>query len=132
MSTQNKLGGQPALMRRRSQRAILSLPINVRSVDGNSGKPAIEESTQTLVVNEHGALIPITAKIENGQALHLTNRTTGEGLNCHVRYIGAISGGKTQVGVEFDEPAPNFWRIAFPPENWTSPEPEPVVQKGKK
>jgi hypothetical protein len=27
--------------------------------------------------------------------------------------------GKTEVAVEFLRPAPEFWRIAFPPDDWT-------------
>jgi hypothetical protein len=25
---------------------------------------------------------------------------------------------KTEVGLEFSEPVPRFWRITFPPEDW--------------
>jgi hypothetical protein len=28
------------------------------------------------------------------------------------------------VGIEFDEPAPRFWRVAFPPEDWSPHSPE--------
>jgi hypothetical protein len=26
----------------------------------------------------------------------------------------------TEVGIEFIEPAPRFWRVSFPPAGWTS------------
>jgi len=117
--------------RRRSQRAILSLPITVRS-EGGPPDAAFEESTQTLVVNAHGALIAIAGKVEKGQKLRLTNRTTQEQVLCCVIYVGPVSGGKVQVGIEFDEISPNFWRMTFPQDDWTAPEPEPAVNKGAK
>jgi hypothetical protein len=117
--------------RRRSQRAILSLPITVRTV---GGPPAavFEESTQTLVVNAHGALIAIAGKVEKGQKLRLTNRTTQQQLPCRVMYVGPVSGGKAQVGIEFDESSPDFWRMTFPPDDWTAPEQGPAASQGKK
>ena len=115
--------------RRRSQRVILSLPITVRTEGGPRDK-SFEEATQTLVVNAHGALVEIAGKVAKGQTLRLTNRSTQEEQLCHVVYVGAVPGDKAQVGVEFDKPCPAFWRIAFPPEDWTAPEPEPASQKG--
>jgi hypothetical protein len=26
--------------------------------------------------------------------------------------------GPTEVGIEFQQPAPDFWRVAFPPPDW--------------
>ena len=117
--------------RRRSQRAILKLPVTIRT-EGGPPETLFEEATQTLVVNVHGALLAIAGRVHVGQMLCLTNRTTHEERFCHVKYLGPISGGKAQVGVEFDKPSPDFWRIAFPPENWTAPEPEPATSKGTK
>jgi hypothetical protein len=37
---------------------------------------------------------------------------------------GSKSDGKTEVGIEFLEPAPRFWHIAFPPEDWNLNSPE--------
>jgi hypothetical protein len=39
---------------------------------------------------------------------------------CKVVYLGSTESGKVQVGVEFLQPAPQFWRIVFPPEDWAS------------
>jgi hypothetical protein len=122
--------GPPDMNRRRSQRVILSLPVTIRADAGSQGPP-FQEATQTLVLNAHGALIGLAGKVEKGQKLWLTNSRTHEELLCHVMYVGPVSGDKAQVGVEFNKPAPDFWRIAFPPENWTAPEPEPVVRKTK-
>lgn len=105
--------------RRRSQRVILSLPITVR-VEDTAGGGSFEEVTTTLVVNAHGALIALAAKVEKGQTLRLTNRSTREHQLCHVVYVGKPVGGKTEVGIEFKDPAPEFWHIVFPPEDWAS------------
>jgi hypothetical protein len=131
MSTLNPAKVSSENRRRRSQRAILKLPVMVRS-GGSPPSAAFEEATQTLVVNAHGALIAIAGKVEKGQELRLTNHRTREELQCHVVYVGPVSGGKTQVGVEFDKPSPDFWRMTFPPDDWTASEPEPAVSKGTK
>ena len=131
MPTWNPSKGAPESNRRRSQRVILSIPVTVRS-EGLPKEASFEETTQTLIVNAHGSLIAIAAKVEKAQTLRLTNRATREELLCHVVHVGPVSGGKAQVGVEFKSPSPDFWRIAFPPEDWTAPEPEPAVRKIKK
>jgi PilZ domain len=130
MSTLNPNKGGPESNRRRSQRVILTLPVTVRTEDGFRGS-SFEEATRTLIVNAHGALIAIAGKVEKGQTLRLNNRATGEEQLCHVVHVGPVSSGKAQVGVEFKTPAPAFWRIAFPPEDWTAPEQEPAARKGK-
>jgi hypothetical protein len=33
---------------------------------------------------------------------------------CKVTYLGSVAEGRTQVGIEFREPAPEFWHIQFP------------------
>jgi len=79
------------------------------------------------VVNAHGALITLLAKVAQGQQLELTSPTNPEKQTCKVVYIGPAVQGQTQVGIEFLQPAPHFWHVAFPPENWT-----PVADEGDK
>jgi hypothetical protein len=107
--------------RRRSQRVMLNVPISVRT-QGTGPSNTFQEDTTTLVVNAHGALIALAGKVEKGQVLRLTNRATREEQNCRVVYSGPIADGKAQVGIEFLQPSPDFWRIAFPPEDWAVPE----------
>lgn len=113
--------GGPEAIRRRSQRVILSLPVTVRTEDGLKDL-SFEEETRTLVVNLHGALIVLAGKVERGQRLRLTNRATQAEQVCRVANLGAKSGDKSQVGVEFLTPSPDFWRISFPPQDWAVPE----------
>jgi hypothetical protein len=32
--------------------------------------------------------------------------------------------GKSEIGLEFSEPRPAFWRVAFPPEDWSLKHPD--------
>jgi hypothetical protein len=112
----------PDSNRRRSQRVILSVPV---SVSGQGAKGQFTEDTKTMVVNAHGALITLVGKVSQGQHLELKSVSNPEPQTCKVVYIGPTVQGQTQVGVEFTKPAPHFWHVAFPPENWT-----PVADEG--
>ena len=102
---------------RRSQRILLNVGIIVEGLLQN-GKPFSERST-TLIVNAHGALIRLHAPVLAGQPVSLTNVKSGEKCGCKV--VGVTSGqnGEPAVGIEFAEPYPRFWRVAFPPEDWS-------------
>jgi hypothetical protein len=113
--------------RRRSQRVMLSVAITVRS----DAADAFEEQTQTLIVNAHGALIALGAKVKNGQTLWIKNQSTHEEQACKVVFLGQPSEVKTQVGIEFTARCPGFWRIAFPPEDWNVPERSPAIPTKK-
>jgi len=106
--------------RRRSMRVLLSVPVILSGKTAND--QAFTEETRTLVVNAHGALITLAARVASGQTVMVSNRTTKESAECRVVYLGNAQGGKTQVGIEFAKPSPKFWRIDFPPEDWVVPE----------
>jgi hypothetical protein len=131
MANWNPTSGGPETSRRRSQRVVVSVAITVFS-QGVSREPSFEEQTHTLVVNAHGSLIALTAKVEKGQTLRILNRATHEEQLCKVMYVGPVADHKAQVGVEFTTPSPNFWRIAFPPEDWVTPAPDPPYVAAKK
>lgn len=116
----NSSAGGPESSRRRSQRVILSVAVTVSGQTG-AAKTTFSEDTKTLVVNVHGALVTLAAKVEKGGTVLLTNRATHETQPCKVMYLGPMSEGKTQVGLEFVQPAPEFWHIAFPQEHWNAP-----------
>jgi hypothetical protein len=120
------LGG-PESNRRRSQRVMLSVAITVWS----DGPDAFEEETKTLIVNAHGALIALGAKIKNDQTLWIRNQATHEEQACKVVFLEQAAQGKNQVGIEFTARCPGFWRIAFPPEDWNVPERTPVTSTKK-
>jgi hypothetical protein len=120
-------GGESS--RRRSQRVIVSVPVTVSSEGGKDA--AFKEDTQTLVVNAHGAMVALAAKVVKGQTLRLMNRATQQDVTCKVVYIGPATGGKIQIGIDFTSSSPDFWRIAFPPEDWVLPDPLPAAVKKK-
>jgi PilZ domain len=106
--------------RRRSMRVLLSVPIHVSGKTKDDQK--FEEETRTLVVNAHGALISLAARVVAGQQIHVHNRATRRSMDCRVVYVGNPAAGKMQMGVEFVEPCPWFWQIDFPPDDWVVPE----------
>jgi hypothetical protein len=126
MASGNPIQGGPESSRRRSQRVILTLPVSVRTEDAPKSA-SFEETTRTLVVNAHGALIALAGKVKKGQKLRLTNVSTHAEELCKVVYLGGATDDKIQVGVEFLKPSPDFWHIAFPPEDWIVPKPEPAT-----
>lgn len=101
--------------RRRTQRVRIAMSVLVRAKSGNK---AFEEETQTISVNAHGCVMRLAARVERGQEISLVNSKTAEELPCTVIFIGQQDRGKTEIGVEFAEPSPLFWRIAFPPVDW--------------
>jgi len=106
--------------RRRSMRVLLSVPIHVSGKDRDNEQ--FDEETRTLVVNAHGALISLAAKVIAGQQITVDNKATRKTMNCRVVYLGNPAAGKIQMGVEFTEPCPSFWQIDFPPDDWVVPE----------
>jgi hypothetical protein len=116
----DKQGLQLDTGRRRSMRVLLSVPIFVTGQTREGEK--FEEQTRTLVVNAHGALISLAARVTAEQRIRVSNRATRKSMDCRVVYVGNRAAGKMQMGVEFTEPCPSFWQIDFPPDDWVVPE----------
>ena len=108
-------GGDSSADRRRTHRIQISMPVIVR---GGSGAHAFEEKTRTVSVNANGCMVRLDARVARGQDVSIINPKTVEELPCTVTFIGQKEVGKTEIGLEFSEPSPLFWRIAFPPEDW--------------
>src|SRR5689334_9966721 len=108
--------------RRRSQRVLMHVGIRVRGKDAQ-GKD-FEEMTETLAINAHGALVLLNARVISGAVNNMRHNKTEEEQECHVAFLGPVRSGRAEIGVEFSAPSPNFWRVAFPPEDWSSKSPE--------
>ena len=108
--------------RRRSQRVLMQVSVQISGNDAQ-GKYFREEA-DTLAINAHGALILLRARITSGSVLRLQNNRTKEEQECHVVFLGPVRGEKAEIGLEFSAPRPQFWRVAFPPEDWTPRSPE--------
>jgi len=114
--------------RRRSQRVLMQVGVRVRGKD--TGNKDFEENTETLAISAHGALILLGARVISGSVVHLRHSGTGEEQECHVAFLGPVRGGKAEIGLEFSVPRPTFWRVAFPPEDWSPKHPEARTATG--
>jgi hypothetical protein len=112
----------PHTVRRRSQRILMQVPIRVRGKDAQ-GKD-FEEHTETLAINAHGALVLLNSRVTSGSTVQMRHNKTEEEQECHVAFLGPVRSGKAEIGVEFSAPRPAFWRVAFPPEDWSPKSPE--------
>lgn len=101
--------------RRRTQRVQIAMPVLVR---GTIGQKNFEEQALTVSINAHGCMLRLAAQVTRMQEVQIVNPKTAEELPCKVTFLGQRDSGKTEVGIEFTEPSPLFWRIAFPPEDW--------------
>lgn len=107
---------------RRSQRLLLVVHVIVSGK--NPAGSHFSEEAFTQVVNAHGALIVMKQVVSFGTHLRLKHKKTGEEIGCTVVDLGDRVDQKSAVGVEFDKPSPFFWRVSFPPEDWSSKNPE--------
>ncbi len=100
----------------------MQVAVRIRGEDAQ-GK-SIEEETETLAINAHGALVLLKARFTSGSKVLLQHKRTEEEQECHVAFLGPVRSGKAEIGLEFSSPRPAFWRVAFPPEDWTPRHPE--------
>src|SRR3981189_481428 len=108
--------------RRRSQRVLVQVPVRIRGK--NPQGVSFEEFTETLAINAHGALVLLSARLTSGSVVHMKHNKTEEEQECHVAFLGPVRSAKGEIGLEFTAPCPTFWRVAFPPEDWTPKSPE--------
>src|SRR6202453_4423343 len=101
--------------RRRSHRVYITMPVIIR---GKNGQQTFSEETRTASVNAHGCMVRLAEKVVKGQEVAIVNPKTVEELPCTVTFIGQKESGKIEVGLEFIEPSPLFWRITFPSDDW--------------
>jgi len=99
--------------RRRTERVLLQIPIEVKGTDA-AGRP-FKEKTHTLVINRHGARIALKTSVLPEARLIITNRQSA--MTCPFRVVGRTGkslGEGPEWGVECLEPGVNFWGIFFP------------------
>lgn len=111
-----KLADEHGSNRRRTRRVKIAIPVTVRIPKPNAS--FYEETTETIVVNAHGCLAFLAVPLAPGQQVRIINPKSSEEQECAVVWIGQFNEGKREVGLEFSEPAPRFWGITFPPDDW--------------
>ena len=108
--------------RRRSQRVLMQVGVRVRGKDAHGR--TFEEEASTLAINAHGALVLLQTRLTSGSMVLMQHKLTEEEQECHVVFLGPVRGGQGEIGLEFSEPRPTFWRVTFPPEDWSPRHPE--------
>src|SRR5713226_9190938 len=105
---------------RRSSRVTIDIPVEVYG-QGSDGT-VFREETRTTIVNAHGALVLLTTQVGLEQKLLLVHKKNRNEVQCRVAYRKETQKGPAEVGMEFLNPSPGFWRITFPPEDWNRAE----------
>jgi len=108
--------------KRRSQRVLMQVPVRLRGA--NAQGASFEEETETLAISAHGALVLLQTRLMSGTRIQLQHKKTLEEQECQVVFLGPVRGNKAEIGLEFSAPRPQFWRVAFPPEDWSPKNPE--------
>jgi len=98
----------------RPQPVAIEIPVTVngaRTVEGSDKREPFSETTLTVLVFGHGAVVRIATPLAPGQLVFLTNEKSKKEVVCQV--VKSKSGGSTGAYVEllFTEPAPGFWGI---------------------
>jgi hypothetical protein len=104
------------LSMRRSQRVYMRTSV-VMYGRGENGRIFAEE-TFSVIVSAHGAMVLMATPVKAQQRLFLMNVRTEEDVECYVATVGKQEEGKYEIGIGFVAPAPNFWQLSFPPEDW--------------
>jgi hypothetical protein len=107
--------------KRRSQRLFLQVRV---VVEGKLANKPFSEEAHTIVVNAHGALVELKISLEQGQTVTLLNVRTSEKTECGVKLVTPAEARKFNTALEFTVPNPGFWRISFPPDDWSSKSPD--------
>jgi hypothetical protein len=101
---------------RRSERVMLQMAVVVLA-ETRDRKP-VREDARTLVVNAHGGLLKLEMELLTGQPLTLVHEKSGKREQAHVVRVEQPSPDYFAVAFEFERPAPNFWPVVFPPDDW--------------
>jgi len=133
MSVLNQVGGTDANTKvnggdsegrsaanRRSSRVVIDIPITVMGL--NSDRKIFHENTKTITVSAHGALISLKSNIDSVKPVLIENPRTKMEAQCRVAYRKEVTGGGSEIGLEFLTSFPKFWGIHFPPEDWNPAE----------
>jgi protein TonB len=93
----------------------VSVTVNgARTVEGSDKREPFSESTKTVLVFGHGAVIRLQSSVAPGQLLFLTNEKTKKEVVCQVvksKNYRSVSG---YVELEFTESVLGFWGMRFP------------------
>ena len=112
---------------RSSERKPLHVPVVIYGWTQKQG--SFQEETNTLLVNDTGAMVVLKAKVQVGEAIFLINKNTRAEQEIRVVYAEPAVDDRTFVGIAFKRPSPGFWKKSR--KNPRIPETIRVVVKGK-
>ncbi len=107
----------------RSQPVALDVPVTVngaRAVAGSDKREPFSESTKTVLIFGHGAVVRLASSVAPGQLLFLTNEKTKKEVVCQVVKSKNYQNVSGYVELEFTEPVAGFWGARFSPERGSS------------
>jgi hypothetical protein len=96
----------------RNQRLRLELPVFVYSRSTN--QEPVHEMARSVVVYARGGVLVLGATVRSGQELLLVNPRSEVQAVCR---IAGFEPCPPVVRLEFTQPVPGFWGVAFPPED---------------
>jgi hypothetical protein len=101
--------------RRRGQRVMLRIKVKIHVA--LQGKATTFE-TATVSVSPIGALVAMQRSLGADTRLVLEHAGTGERVACKIARPPREMPDGFHTALEFDSPAGDFWKIAFPPVDW--------------
>ena len=101
--------------KRRGHRVLLRIRANVH-LNLKGTQETIEVST--LSVNPSGAMLVSPRNLAVQTRFTLEHAGTREMIECRVVSSAKQVPGGFQVPIAFDAPAPHFWKVDFPPDDW--------------
>ena len=85
-----------------------------RAIAGSEKREPFSESTKTVLIFGHGAVVRLSSSVAPGQLLFLTNEKTKKEVVCQVVNSKNYSSMSGYVELEFTEPVSGFWGMRFP------------------
>ncbi len=114
----------------RPQPVALEIPVTVngaRTVDGSDKRVPFSESTQTVLVFPHGAVIRIATPLTSGQLVFLTNEKTKKEVVCQVVKSKSTGTAGAYVELQFTEASAGFWGLQIPGASAAPAAPRPAA-----
>jgi len=110
--TASRIKGQPQAARRRSERILQRIPIEV-SGGTASGSPFVER-TNTIMIGAFGGSISLSHEVLPNEIVRIRNLASGSEEDFRVvRLINAVFGTHREYGVESLNPQSQIWGIKF-------------------
>jgi hypothetical protein len=91
---------------------LVGMPVTLTGM--NEAGNAFEEKTRTVVINRTGCKLMSEQPLAAGTRITLSIANSNRSVLVSVAWIGDKKGKQSEVGVDFDKPAANFWGVTFP------------------